>query len=696
VAGIINTIMKRDIVQVLLLVIFCFVSSSCKQIAPVIQVPSIQFNNQLTTEEKAGGVLTPEIMWKFGRLGTFTLSPDGSTVLYTVTDIDLITEAKRTNIFIMKKAGGDPVQLTSDGGSSPQWFNNGKSIAFVNKGNLCTMNPDGSEQKIVSGISDFEIFSISPAGNKIYYTKRVKLDQTANEKYNLQKANVRIIDDLMYRHWNYWNDFSYSHIFVASFNGSAVSDAKDIMDGQKFESPTAPNFDETEITWNPDGHFIAYTSKRMNGVADARSTNSDIYLYDISSSKEINISEGNKGYDKYPVFSPDGSKIAYQSMERDGYEADLDRLFVYDLKESKRSWITKDWNFDVENITWENDQTIYFTCEYLGTGQIFKTSISDQHVNKVTEGIHDMGPINLKSGVLVSKLVSMSMAPEISVVDINSGKVTQTSFINKAIYESIKMGKVEEKYIKTKDHKDLQSWIVYPPNFDATKKYPALLFCNGGPQTPIGQFWSYRWNMQMMAAKGYVVIAPNRRGNSGFGQAWKEQISGDYGGANIQDYLDATDAMAKEPYIDVARLGAVGASYGGYSVFYLAGMHAGRFKAFISHCGMFNFTSWYGSTEELWFPDKDIEGPYWRGPKSYKYSPHLMVDNWDTPILIITGANDFRIPYTQSLEAFQAAQLHGIPSRLLFFEDEYHFVTKPQNAVIWQREFFEWLETYMK
>jgi dipeptidyl aminopeptidase/acylaminoacyl peptidase len=258
------------------------------------------------------------------------------------------------------------------------------------------------------------------------------------------------------------------------------------------------------------------------------------------------------------------------------------------------------------------------------------------------------------------------------------------------------MGRTEERYIKTRDNKDLQMWIIYPPDFDPSKKYPALLYCKGGPQGPLGQSWSYRWNYQMMAARGYIIIAPNRRGDSGFGQAWKEEISGDYGGENIQDYLDATDAMAKEPFVDASRLGAVGASYGGFSVFYLAGMHGGRFKAFISHCGMFDFTSWYGSTEELWFPDKDIEGPYWNKPKSYSFSPHLMVENWDTPILIITGANDFRIPYTQSLEAFQAAQLLGIPSRLLFFEDEYHFVTKPQNAVIWQYEFFEWLDRYLK
>jgi len=687
--------MKKYLLLVFLLLTLLF-SSSCKQETPVTDRALSQFNNQLTVEEKAGGVMTPEIMWKFKRLGNFSLSPDGLSVIYSVTDIDLLSEARQTNIYKLPVKGGEPVQLTYEGGSSPQWYNEGKSIAFVNKGSLYTMKGDGSDQKIITGLSDFEIFNISPAGNKIYFTKRVKIDQTANEKYNLPKAKVRIINDLMYRHWNYWSDFSYSHIFVASFNGSSVSGEKDIMEGQRFESPTAPYFDEGEISWSPDGKHIAYTSKRLNGLADARSTNSDIFLYELSSSKEINITEGNRGYDKNPVFSPDGTKIAYQSMERDGYEADLDRLFMYDLNEGKRFWVSKGWDFDVENITWANDQTIFFTCAYLGTSQVFKTSISGKGVDKITEGMHDMGPLNLSSGVLVSGIVSMSMAPEISVIDMNSGEINQISSINKAIYESIKMGKTEERYIKTKDNKDLQMWIIYPPDFDPSKKYPALLFCKGGPQGPLGQSWSYRWNYQMMAAKGYIVIAPNRRGNSGFGQAWKEQISGDYGGANIQDYLDATDAMAKEPFIDTQRLGAIGASYGGYSVFYLAGMHAGRFKAFISHCGMFNFTSWYGSTEELWFPDKDIEGPYWNKPKSYSYSPNLMVDNWDTPILIITGANDFRIPYTQSMEAFQAAQLHGVPSRLLFFEDEYHFVAKPQNAVIWQHEFFEWLDTYLK
>ena len=686
--------MRKYIILVVLSV--SLIASSCKQKAPVSVVALPQFNNQLTTEEKAGGLMTPEIMWKFGRLGTFALSPDGSSVIYTVTDIDLLSEAKKTNIFKISTKGGDPVQLTSDGGSSPQWIKNGNSIAYVKKGNLYTMNADGSEQKVISGISDFEIFNISPDGNRIYYTKRVKLDQTANEKHKLPKANVRIINDLMYRHWNYWSDYSYSHVFIATFNGSDVSGGKDIMEGQRFESPTAPYFDDGEIAWSPDGKAIAYTTKRLTGKADAVSTNSDIYLYDIESGKEINVSEGNKGYDKNPVFSPDGSKVSYQSMERDGYEADLDRLFVYNIKERTRTWITKGWNFDISNVTWNDENTLYFVCSHLGTSQIFKTSIKGEGVSKVTDGVHNMGPIALKSGIMVSQVASMSLAPELSTVDIKSGEIKQVTSINKSIYDNIKMGKVEEKYIKTKDNKDLQMWVIYPPDFNPSKKYPALLFCEGGPQSALDQFWSYRWNMQMMAAKGYIIFAPNRRGVSGFGQEWKEQISGDYGGKNIQDYLDATDAVAKESFIDAKRMGAVGASYGGYSVFYLAGVHNDRFKVFVSHCGVFNFESEYGSTEELWFNNKDYGGPYWKNLPSYKFSPHLMVDKWTTPILIITGQNDFRIPYTQSMEAFQAAQLHGIPSRLLFFEDEYHWVTKPQNAVIWQREYFEWLDTYLK
>lgn len=688
--------MKRT--SYLLMIAIVLIHFSCKRNSSVqssAEAPE-DINTSLTAEEKAGGVMTPEIMHKFGRLGSIALSPDGSTVLYTVTLTDLPTERRQTDIYAIPAAGGEAARLTTGGGYSPQWFDNGNKIAFISGSDLMTMNPDGTEKTRVEGISGFEMFNISPDGKKILFTKRVKLDQTAIEKHKLPNAKVRIINDLMYRHWDAWSDYSYSHIFIASFNGKTVSGEKDIMKDQRFESPLAPYYSESEIAWSPDGKYIAYTSKRLIGIEDARSTNSDIYLHELASGKEINITEGNLGYDRCPVFSPDGSKIAYQSMERNGYEADLDRLFVYDINSQTRNWISKGWQFDVENLTWEGEQKLWFTCSHLGTAQIFRTDMNTGIIENVTEGVHNLGPICLSGEVMVAGIASMSMAPEIAAVDMSSGKISQITSINRHIYESVNMGKVEEKYIKTKDNKDLQMWVVYPPSFNPSEKYPSLLFCNGGPQSTLDQFWSYRWNLQMMAAKGYIVYAPNRRGVAGFGQAWKEQISGDYGGANMQDYLDAADAMAAESYVDRERMGAVGASYGGFSVYYLAGIHGGRFKAFISHCGMFNFTSWYGSTEELWFPNKDIEGPYWNNPKSYRFSPHLRVEEWDTPILIIVGANDFRIPYTQSLEAFQAAQLLGIPSRLLFFDDETHFVVRPHNAVIWQREFFEWLDTYLR
>ena len=389
-------------------------SVSCNQKTQEVKESETLFTNQLTEEEKTGGVMTPEIMWKFGRLGSFALSPDGSAVVYTVTYIDLQTEARITNIYKVPVSGGEPVQITTSGGSSPQWFDNGRKIAYLSGSDLYTMNADGSEQNKVSGISDFEIFRISPAGNKIYFTRRVKLDQTANEKHNFPKAKVRLIDDLMYRHWNAWSDYSYSHIFLADFNGRSVSGEKDIMEDQRFESPTSPYFDEGEIAWSPDGRSIAYTSKRLKGKDDALSTNSEVFLYELNSGREVNISEGNHGYDRYPVFSPDGSKIAYQSMERDGYEADLDRLIIYDIKTAGRTWLTKGWDFDVENINWADDQNLYFSCAYLGTAQIFRINTSEKKVIKVTEGVHDLGPLNIRSGVLVTGHVSMSMAPEVS------------------------------------------------------------------------------------------------------------------------------------------------------------------------------------------------------------------------------------------------------------------------------------------
>ena len=657
------------------------------------------FDLSLTASEIEKGLMTPEILWKFGRIGSIELSPDGTTVLYTLTNYDLPTEARITNIYSLPVDGGDPVKLTETGGSSPSWTPDGNSILFVSQGRLWTMKPDGSSKKRIGNLDNFEAYSLSPGGDMLMFTRRVKLDQTPNEKHGLEKANMRIIDDLMYRHWDYWHDYSYSHIFVAPFDGMEVGESKDIMEGQRFESPTAPYFDDSEISWSPDGKSIAYTCKLMTGKQDALSTNTDILLYDLESGKAKNLTGFNKGFDKYPVFSNDGSMLAWQSMEEDGYESDLDRLFIMDLASGESRWASEGWDYNIESINWsEDNSTICFASPYLGTTMIFTIDIASGDINRVSDGKYNFGPLTLSGDKVITGVQSMSMATEIAVVNMADGNMTRISGVNDHIYDKITMGETEERYIKTSDGKDLQMWIIYPPGFDPSKKYPTLLYCKGGPQGALGQGWSYRWNYQMMAANGYIVVAPNRRGNSGFGSYWREQISGDYGGLNMQDYLDAIDAMALEPFVDEERLGAVGASYGGYSVFWLAGIHEKRFKAFISHCGMYNIESWYGSTEEVWFPNKDIGGPYWleEKPVGYNYSPHLNVDKWDTPILIIAGEHDYRIPYTQSLEAFHAAQLRGIPSRLLFFHDGTHFVTRPHDAVIWQREFFEWLDTYLK
>jgi len=688
--------MKKLTIISVALILFCL--GACKSEKKEKAVAEA-INVSLTDAEKAGGVLTPEILWKYGRIGSIVLSPDGSTVLYTVTHYDLATEARTTNIYSIASAGGTPVQLTTDGGSGPQWIDNGSAIAYLAGGKIMTMKPDGTVKKEITGLQDFEILSFSPAGDMVYFTRRVKLDQTANEKYGFPNARVRIIDDLMYRHWNYWHDYSYSHLFTASFDGVTISGEKDIMQGQRFDTPDAPWFDEADISWSPDGKQIAYACKKLTGKAYSLSTNTDIYLYDVTTGAEKNITEGNMGYDKTPVFSPDGSMIAYASMEEDGYESDLERLFVYNIARGERNWVSEGWDYNVGNIQWNGTGEIWFTSPFRGTQPVFKISLASGSITSVTKGDYDMGSLQLQNGVLVSGMMSMARPTEVVAVNMSTGEFNMITDVNGHIYESIKMGRTEERYTKTKDGKDLQSWIIYPPDFDPAKKYPTLLYCKGGPQGSLGQGWSYRWNYQIMAANGYIVVAVNRRGNSGFGSYWREQISGDYGGKNMQDYLDAIDAMAKEPFVDKDRLGAVGASYGGYSVFYLAGMHNKRFKAFVSHCGVYNTIAEYGSTEEYWYPNKDYQGAPWDKPQPpgyNKFSPHTMVDKWDTPILIITGANDFRIPYSQSLEAFNSAQLRGVPSRLLFFENESHWVTKPQNAVIWQKEYFEFLDTYLK
>jgi dipeptidyl aminopeptidase/acylaminoacyl peptidase len=679
--------------------------SSCKKEKPVAEQPD--FSGQLTAAEIQYGKLTPEILWKYGRVADAQLSPDGSDVIYNVTRYDAKINKSITEIWKVPVAGGDAGILTSSDGSylNPRWNPTGTRIGFLSAqsgtSQLWEMNPDGSGKVRKSDFPfDINSFEYSPDGKNILFTTDVKIDKTTSDIYpDLPLATAKIIDDLMYRHWNSWSDYRYSHIFVSQIKDGMMADAADIMTEEPWDSPLSPYFDANEIAWSPDGKKIAYTCKKMKGKEYAVSTNSDIYTYDLESGTTENITKGMSGYDKYPVFSNNSGMIAWQSMETPGYEADKERIFMMDFASGKKTYLTENFDQNAASFIWDkNDRKIYFISGIYGTYQVYCITPESGDIRQITKGRHDYTALSMKGDVLIGTRMSMSMAPEIFRINTETGEETQLTFTNKHIYDNIKMGRVQGRWIKTSDKKDMLVWVIYPPDFDSLKQYPALLFCEGGPQIAVSQFFSFRWNFQIMAANEYIIVAPNRRGLPTFGQEWNDQIAGDYGGKNMKDYLTAVDVLKKEPYIDENRLGAVGASYGGYSVFWLAGHHDGRFKAFIAHAGIFNFESEYGATEEYFFINHDYEGPYWGKPKprSYEFSPHLAVQNWDTPIMIVAGQNDFRIPYTQSLEAFNAAQLRGIPSRLLFFPDESHFVLKPQNSILWQREFFGWLDKWLK
>lgn len=689
----------------LMIVFLLLFSLSCKEIERKGNDVA-DFSGELTVEEIENGVLTPEILWKFGRISDHQLSPDGKTIAFNVTRFDYKTNESVTDIYLIPSNGGEAIKLTNSGYScyNPRWKPDGSAIGYITaesgEPQIWEISTDGdrNEQisKIEGGITGFEY---SPHGNMVLYTKEVKLDETPREIYeDLPLADVRIIDDLMYRHWDDWHDYKYSHIFVTTIREDGIFDGKDIMEGEEWDAPLSPYFDQSEISWSPDGKYIAYTCKKMKGKDYAVSTNSDIYLYDIRNETTRNLTKGMPGYDKYPSFSNDGSMLAWQSMETPGYEADKDRLFVMDIETEEKTYLTKDFDQNAEHLIWSEDDTeIFFISGIEATYQIYSIDVESHEITQITDGVHNYTGFELGEGFMTGEKMSMSMATEIFKVDIPSGNETQLTQVNKNIYDHIEMGKVESRWVTTTDNKQMKVWVIYPPGFDSSKEYPALLYCQGGPQSAVSQFFSYRWNFQMMAANDYIIVAPNRRGLPTFGTEWNEQISEDYGGQNIQDYFSAIDAVKQEEYVDENSLGAVGASYGGFSVFYLAGHHEGRFDAFISHCGIFNFESMYASTEEMFFVNHDMGGAFWETPRprSYQFSPHLFVDRWDTPILIITGEYDFRIPYTQSLQAFNAAQLNDVPSKLLVFPDETHFVLKPQNSILWQREFFGWLDKYL-
>ncbi len=682
-----------------------FVLGACRVEGPGI---NHDFSGELTPQEIERGRLSPEILWKFARLGGSRISPDENHVIYQVTRFDHNHNASITDISILDLETGDSRVLTNGKGRnfSGRWHPGGERIGYLSDREddiqLWEMAPDGSGIRRVSyiegGISSFEY---SPAGDYIYFTRQVKLDETPEEMHpDLPLINTRIEDELMYRHWSSWHNYSYSHIFIAPYDDGNLEEAVDIMEGEKYDSPMPPFFNNAEISWSSDGMIIAYTSKKMDRTEFAQSTDSDIYLYYLDTGETVNVTSGNKGYDKYPVFSPDGNYLAWQSMETPGYESDKARLFIYDLNTGEKTYLTRDFEENAANFAWSDDsEYIYFTSGINATYQIFRVHVPTRDINQITEGKHNITSFELLGNTLIAEKMSMSMATEIFRIDPETGDETRMTFANRHIYDNLQMGHVEERWVTTTDNKSMLVWVIYPPDFDPGKTYPALLYCQGGPQSAVSQFFSYRWNFQIMAANDYIIVAPNRRGLPTFGQEWNRQISGDWGGQAMRDYISAIDALAEEPFIDSDRLGAVGASFGGYSVFQLAGTHEGRFKAFISHNGVFHLESMYAATEETFFVNHDLDGPYWErpGPVSYdEHSPHLYVQYWDTPILVYTSERDYRVPYTEGLQAFHIARLMGIPARLVHFPGEGHWVQQPQNSILWQREFFRWLDEWLK
>ncbi len=703
----------------------------------------LKIDNSLTAEEIAAARLTPEVMWKMRRAGSSSLSPDGTRLLYAVTEYNMAENRGITTLWVEELATGECRALTdyASNNASPQWSADGASVWFLSDRSgsmqVWRMKADGSQPEQITGsgngegIPEVEGFGVSPDGKHIWWvqTVRVAARRSADVHADLPRSKARIYDDLMARHWDYWDEGDHRHIFVAGLGDGLVTGGTDIIGADAaWDAPLAPYFDMAEIAWNHAGTMLAYTCKPLTGTAYAVSTDSDIFVYDLATGKTVNICKpltGRKsecageagevrelpdempGYDKYPVWSPDDLHIAFRSMRRAGNESDKERLFVYDCRTAEMHDLTATFDYNAANVVWEDNRTLRFIAPIEATHQICRVQLPEagaacgtSEVEVLTRGDHDINAFTMAGGRTVAEVCTISMATEFFDVAAD-GTLNRISEINKPVYDAVKMGEVQKRWVRTTDGKRMLTWVILPPDFDPTQKYPVLLYCQGGPQSVVSQFWSYRWNFQLMAAQGYVVVAPNRRGLPSFGQEWLDQISGDYSGQNIRDYLAAIDDVAREPWADRTRMGCVGASYGGYSVYFLAGCHEKRFKAFVSHCGIFDFDSMYGQTEELWFVNNDYGGPYWDAhnavaQRSYANSPHKFAAKWDTPMLIITGEKDFRIPYTQSLEAFTAARVRGIPARLVEFEDEAHQVFKPQNSLVWNREFFGWLDQYVK
>ena len=661
---------------------------------------------QITIE---GGRLTPEGLWAMGRIGSVKSDIETGLLAYTVSYYSV--EENRSTTWIRIVNPFENMQVVDEFvGSEPAWFGNSGALAYLKGGKLYIRRD--KEEVEVEGTEDIEGFLLSPMRDKIILVKQVKTVPTTADKYpDLPLATGHMHEDLMYKHWDEWTEtapqpFVYELQTEYYGEGERMKSAKlgegfNILEGTAFESPMKPFGGIEQLAWNPNNEEIAYTCRKKTGLDYAISTNSDIYLFDIRTRAHKNITSDNKGYDTNPSYSPDGKWIAWQSMERDGYESDENRLMALSLETGEKRFLSRAMDTNVDEYKWLDDTSLVFTACKQATVQLYRVTL-DGWTSKLTEGQHDLGLGDVADYQAYILGHSMRQANEIYHLDIRKeGALEQLTHENDNIYEQIERSTVVPRWQKTTDGKDMLTWIIYPPHFDPSKKYPTILYCEGGPQSPVSQFWSFRWNFMMMSAGDYIIVAPNRRGLPGFGKEWNEEISGDYGGQCMKDYFTAIDEFCTEPYVDKEHLGCVGASFGGFSVYWIAGHHDGRFKAFIAHDGIFNLEMQYLETEEKWFANWDMGGAYWDkdnkiAQRTFENSPHKFVDKWDTPILCIHGEKDYRILANQAMAAFDAAKMRGVPAELLIFPDENHWVLKPQNGILWQREFRGWLDRWLK
>lgn len=653
------------------------------------------------------GQMSPEVLWAFGRVGNMCVSPDGERVAYTVTYYSVPENKSNSEVYVMDADGANKKQLTRTAAreGALAWLPSGKAIAFLRNGKLWNIDPENGAETQVSDIEQsIDGFLYAPAEDKVLFVISTKIEKcTGAELYgDLDKANAYVYDDLMYRHWDSWKDGNYNHIYVGDLVSGKVKAVEDIMPGEPYHAPTRPFGGTEEIAWSPDGTTIVYTCKKLTGKEYAFQTNSNLYAYTLADKKTRLLTPDMPGYDKNPQFSPDGKQLLWSSMRRGVFEADKERMMLMDWPTGEMRDVSEALDASPSSLQWTADgKTIYLTAPIKEAHQLFAFDVASGTFRQLTEGDQDYQHVQLAGDKLIVTRTTHVNPAEIFRVDPVDGKAEEISFVNKELMDKLNLPTFEKRFITTTDNKEMVTWVVYPPKFDASKKYPLLLMCTGGPQGVLGPSFSYRWNYMLMASQGYVVVVPARRGTSGSGQEWCDAISKNHGQQDEQDLLTAIDAIGKEPWADAEHIGAMGASYGGYSVFHLAGTHKGRFKAFLAHCGIFNMEFMYSTTEEMFFEEWEQGGAPWDkenkvAQNSFAHSPHLLVKNWDTPIMVVHGERDFRVPYSQGMAAFNTAQMLGIESRLLIFPTENHWVLSPQNGIVWQREFFQWFDKHLK